>query len=135
MPFGQSGFQAPRVNVGPLLSTGATTLIDILASAVGGFVGSRFDRDDREVAGPPAPIPVENLEAILRASDPSLQLGGGGACPSLFRGGATPMRVSPVPWFPIQGPNGKWFFFGHLGTPTFSKLKKPRRHHHHRSGR
>ncbi len=57
--------------------------------------------------------------------------GGGGVCPPLFRAGASVLRMSPVPWFPVQAPNGKWFFFGHLGTPTFSKLKGKRKHHHH----
>jgi len=121
MPFGQSGFAAGPVGTAVATGLGAfggTLLESLIARLAGGDVATTVPQF------PEAP------------GIPGLQgggaFGGGGACPSLFRPGTGAMRLSPVPWFPIQAPNGKWFFFGHLGRPTFSKLKSPRRHHHHR---
>lgn len=121
MPFGQSGafLQAPRggVNGGR----------DFLGGAIGDF----FDWLSRQFPGTgdptrlPFPTPGGGNGPM-----PPVPGGGVGGCPSLFRGGVP--RMSPVPWFPVQAPNGKWFFFGHLGRPSFSRLKQPRRHHHHR---
>jgi len=125
MGFGQSGF----VGLGSGVGAGVTDLLVQLAGSVaGGLIGNRF-------ADPLPQLPGQQPAFPAAPGIPGLQgggaFGGAGACPSLFRAGAGPMRVSPVPWFPIQAPNGKWFFFGHLGTPTFSKLKGRRRHHHH----
>jgi len=121
MPFGQSGFA-----VGGLGGGAIGALTDLAISAGGAFLADRF--------GPAAGSPI-SLGAFPAAptQGPLLGMGGGGgSCPPLFRTGAPAgFRMSPVPWFPVQAPNGKWFFFGHLGTPTFSKLKGRRRHHHH----
>jgi len=123
MPFGQSGF------VGPLGGGATGALVDLAISAGGAFLADRF--------GGGAVTQLQAFPATVPGI-PGLQGGapfvGGGACPPLFRGGVS-ARMSPVPWFPVQAPSGKWFFFGHLGRPTFSKLKSPRRHHHHRAKR
>jgi len=122
MGFGQAGFQA-----GPAAITGLQTLADLAISAGGAFLANRFE-------GFPG---AQTLSVAPQAPGiPGLQggapFGGGGACPPLFRAGAPAgFSMRPVPWFPVQAPNGKWFFFGHLGTPTFSRLKARRRHHHH----
>jgi len=120
MGFGQAGFA--------ISGAGAVgTLTDLAIAAGGAFLADRF--------GGPAALPA--LQSFPTAPGiPGLQggapFGGGGACPPLFRTGAPAgFSMRPVPWFPVQAPNGKWFFFGHLGTPTFSKLKGRRRHHHH----
>jgi len=121
MPFGQSG---AFLSAGGGVNGGRDFLSELLGAA-GGFLSTQF--------GPTAGVPVPQIPGI-----PGLQGGapfvGGGNCPPLFRGGVS-ARMSPVPWFPVQAPSGKWFFFGHLGRPTFSKLKSPRRHHHHRAKR
>jgi len=121
MPFGQAGFAA-----GPAGITGLSALADLAISAGGAFLADRF-------GGAPA---LSAFPALPAPGIPGLQgggaFGGGGACPPLFRTGAPAgFSMRPVPWFPVQAPNGKWFFFGHLGTPTFSRLKARRRHHHH----
>jgi len=136
--FGQSGFVGPSA-VGPFIG-----------GALGGLAGDAFEFllerlvGDRGIVpqqpGLPAFPPVPQLPGGQPAfpSVPGLDLsvlGGGGACPPLFRTGSGAMRVSPTPWFPVQAPDGKWFFFGHLGKPTFSKLKGRRKHHHHRAKR
>jgi len=125
MGFGQSGFIGVGSGVGGAVGD---LLIQLAGSVAGGLIGSRFGDQLPQLPGQQPAFPAA-------PGIPGLQgggaFGGGGACPSLFRAGAGAMRVSPVPWFPIQAPNGKWFFFGHLGTPTFSKLKGRRRHHHH----
>ncbi len=122
MPFGQAGtFQ---LSAGGGVNGGRDFFGDLL-SAAGGFLTQQFGRSQLV---DPAQFPSAPPPGL-----PGLQGGPAfaGACPPLFRGGTMPMRVSPVPWFPVQAPNGKWFFFGHLGTPTFSRLKARRRHHHH----
>jgi len=119
MPFGQAGqFSA---------GNGGRDLIGDIIGAIGGIIGDQFGRPGFQPGVPqlPAPPPPFQGPGMFPTN------GGGGGCPPLFRGGTMPVRVSPVPWFPVQAPNGKWFFFGHLGTPTFSKLKGRRRHHHH----
>jgi len=119
MGFGQAGFSAGA------LGTGVGDLLAQLAgSLAGGLIGSQLQQAPGQQPAFPAAPGIPGLQG-------GGAFGGAGACPSLFRAGAGAMRVSPVPWFPIQAPNGKWFFFGHLGTPTFSKLKGRRRHHHH----
>jgi len=122
MPFGQSGFSA---------GNGGRDFLGDLIGNLGDFLGNRFGPQPPGAGFPLLPPP----------GGPPFQgpgmfptTGGGGGCPPLFRG-APAVRVSPVPWFPVQAPNGKWFFFGHLGRPTFSRLKSPRRHHHHRRKR
>jgi len=119
MPFGQSG---AFFSAGGGVNGGRDFLGDLLGAA-GGFLTSQFSG-----------LTVPQGTGIAPPGIPGLQGGapfvGGGACPPLFRGGVS-ARMSPVPWFPVQAPSGKWFFFGHLGRPTFSKLKSPRRHHHH----
>ncbi len=127
MPFGQSGFVGPiGAGVGGTIggivgSLGADAIEALLQRLTGGG----------QVATSLPALPAFPVIPQLPPGIPGLS-GGGGACPSLFRGAApTGMRMSPVPWFPVQAPNGKWFFFGHLGTPTFSKLKARRKHHHH----
>jgi len=119
MPFGQSGFSA---------GNGGRDFIGDLIGNLGDFLGNRF--------GPTLPTLPQLPGAPPPFQGPGMfpTTGGGGGCPPLFRG-APAVRVSPVPWFPVQAPNGKWFFFGHLGRPTFSRLKSPRRHHHHRRKR
>ncbi len=124
MPFGQAGF------VGPLGGGAIGALTDLAISAGGAFLADRFGGGTALQQFPQLPQ-APGLPGI-----PGLQgggaFGGGGACPSLFRTGAPAgFSMRPVPWFPVQAPNGKWFFFGHLGTPTFSRLKARRRHHHH----
>jgi len=116
MPFGQAGFAA-----GALIPSVGSFLGNVGADILAGLIS------------PGQPQAVPSLPAFPMApTQGPLMGGGGGACPPLFRGGAPAgFRMSPVPWFPVQAPNGKWFFFGHLGTPTFSKLKGRRRHHHH----
>ncbi len=122
MGFGQAGF---AIGGGPLLSAGSSELIQALIGAGAGFLGSRFGE---QVSMPPLTQPI----ATQLTQGPLMGFGGGGGCPPLFRTGAPAgFSMRPVPWFPVQAPNGKWFFFGHLGRPTFSKLKSPRRHHHH----
>jgi len=135
VPFGQQGSSASFVG-------------GILPGVIGGTIGTvagdfledlieRLFRRGETSPGQPQPPPIPGLPAFPQL--PQLPPGipglsppvGGAACENLFRAGAGAMRVSPVPWFPVQAPNGKWFFFGHLGKPTFSKLKSPRRHHHH----
>jgi len=123
MPFGQSGLALRQAGGG--VNGGRDFLTDLLAAA-GGFVQERFGRSGFDDPQLPAPPGIPGLQGGVPFNG-----GGGAGCPPLFRGGTMPMRVSPVPWFPVQAPNGKWFFFGHLGTPTFSKLKGRRRHHHH----
>lgn len=120
--FGQAGTLQLRGTNGGASDPG---LLERLLAAAGQlFPGQGFPslpaapRLPAEMQGPPG-FP-EQLAGLA------------GACPPLFRPGTSVLRVSPVPWFPVQAPNGKWFFFGHLGTPTFSKLKGRRRHHHHR---
>ncbi len=124
MPFGQAGFVG-----GPIGGGAIGALADLAISAGGAFLADRFGGGAALQQFPQLPQ-APGLPGI-----PGLQgggaFGGGGACPSLFRAGASVLRMSPVPWFPIQAPNGKWFFFGHLGAPSFSKLKGRRRHHHH----
>ncbi len=121
MPFGQAGFAA-----GPLIGSGTGALVQALIGAGAGFLESRFGEQVGQAIGQgfaPAPGALQG---------PLLGGMGGGGCPPLFRTGAPAgFSMRPVPWFPVQAPNGKWFFFGHLGRPTFSKLKSPRRHHHH----
>jgi len=120
MPFGQSGFAA-----GPAAITGLQSLADLAISAGGAFLANRFGDPGTSVQAFPAPPGIPGLQG-------GAPFGGGGACPPLFRTGAPAgFSMRPVPWFPVQAPNGKWFFFGHLGTPTFSRLKARRRHHHH----
>jgi len=120
MPFGQAGFVA-----GPLLGPGIGGFLGGLAADAGEALLARLAGGGGAVTQLPAFPSVPGLQGPLLG-------GGGGACPPLFRGGAPAgFRMSPVPWFPVQAPNGKWFFFGHLGSPTFSKLKARRRHHHH----
>jgi len=120
MPFGQAGFAA-----GPVGTAIATGLGSFGATALEALIMRLGQGGEVQTTVPQFPQIPPGIPGL------SAPAGGGGACPSLFRAGAGPMRVSPVPWFPIQAPNGKWFFFGHLGTPTFSKLKGRRRHHHH----
>jgi len=140
VPFGQSGF------------VGTTAIGPFLGGALGGLAGDAFeavlDRLFRDQPGTIETQPFPRLPAFPPQlpgqqptgfpSVPGLDLsvlGGGGGCPPLFRTGTGAMRVSPTPWFPVQAPDGKWFFFGHLGKPTFSKLKTRRKHHHHRAKR
>jgi len=124
VPFGQAGFVA-----GPIGGGAIGALADLAISAGGAFLADRF--------GGTAATSLQAFPSLPAAPGiPGLQgggaFGGGGACPPLFRTGAPAgFSMRPVPWFPIQAPNGKWFFFGHLGTPTFSRLKARRRHHHH----
>jgi len=117
MPFGQSGFVAGPVGTAVATGLGAFggTLLESLISRLSGG-------DVQTVPQFPAAPGIPGLQGGAPF--------GGGGCPPLFRG-AMSARMSPVPWFPVQAPSGKWFFFGHLGRPTFSKLKSPRRHHHH----
>jgi len=135
MPFGQSGF------------VGTTAIGPFLGGTLGGIAGDAIETLlERLIGGgdvltqtqlpafPTFPqLPGQQPAFPAAPGIPGLQGGGAfaGACPNLFRPGAVAMRESPVPWFPVQAPSGKWFFFGHLGKPTFSKLKSPRRHHHH----
>lgn len=141
MPFGQSGFVGPT---GSLLGP-------VVGGALGNLAGDAFEFLLKQLfpgdPAPPTTQPFPSLPAFptlpqlpgqqpafpVAPGIPGLQGGGafGGACPQLFRPGASVLRESPMPWFPVQAPSGKWFFFGHLGKPTFSKLKTPRRHHHH----
>lgn len=119
MPFGQSGTFLSAPNGGR----------DFLGGALGDFfdwLGRQFPGSPGDPTRLPFPGPPGGGAPPGMPQLPS----GGGGCPPLFRGGM-PMRMSPVPWFPVQAPNGRWYFFGHLGTPTFSKLKGRRRHHHH----
>jgi len=119
MGFGQAGFSAGALGTGV-----GDLLVQLAGSVAGGLLGNQLTQLPGQQPAFPAAPGIPGLQG-------GAPFGGGGACPSLFRAGAGAMRVSPVPWFPIQAPNGKWFFFGHLGTPTFSKLKTRRRHHHH----
>jgi len=126
MPFGQSGF------------VGTTAIGPFLGGTLGGLAGDALEAIFRRLTQPddrlrafPDPGPTQGPGTFPMLPGSGASGGFGGACPPLFRGGTMPMRVSPVPWFPVQAPNGKWFFFGHLGSPTFSKLKGRRRHHHH----
>jgi len=131
MPFGQAGF------------VGTTAIGPFLGGTLGGLAGDAIEvLLERLIPGPEARLPafptfpqLPGQQPALPAAPgiPGLQGGGafGGACPPLFRDGGSVLRMSPVPWFPVQAPNGKWFFFGHLGSPTFSKLKGRRKHHHH----
>jgi len=118
VPFGQAGFSA---------GNGGRDLIGDIIGAIGGIIGDRFAPPGFGPGVPQLPgPPVQGPGTFPVVTGP----GGGSVCPPLFRGGMS-TRMSPVPWFPVQAPSGKWFFFGHLGRPTFSKLKSPRRHHHH----
>jgi len=121
MPFGQSGFAAGPVGTAVATGLGAFggTLLESLIN--------RLTIDQTQLPGQQPAFPAAPGIPGLQGGAPF----GGGGCPPLFRG-AMSARMSPVPWFPVQAPSGKWFFFGHLGRPTFSKLKSPRRHHHHR---
>jgi len=119
MPFGQSG---SFLSAGGGVNGGRDFIGDLIGAA-GGFLRQQFGA---EIQPFPTPSQVPGIPG-LQGGAPFV---GGGACPPLFRGGVS-ARMSPVPWFPVQAPSGKWFFFGHLGRPTFSKLKSPRRHHHH----
>jgi len=143
MGFGQSSF------------VGSTSIGPFVGGALGGLAGDAFEFllerlvGDRGIVPQPQPFPqlpafptFPQLPGQQPAFPPApgipgLQGGGpfGAACPSLFRDRGSVLSVSPVPWFPMQAPNGKWFFFGHLGAPTFSKLKGRRKHHHHRAKR
>jgi len=120
MPFGQSGF------------VGTTAVGGFLGGALGGLAGDAIEALVARLAGGGQVLTQTQLPAFPAQLPPGIPglSGGGGVCPPLFRGGVS-ARMSPVPWFPVQAPSGKWFFFGHLGRPTFSKLKSPRRHHHH----
>jgi len=121
MPFGQAGF------VGPLGGGAIGALTDLAISAGGAFLADRFGGGTALQQFPQLPQ-VPGIPGLQGGG----AFGGGGACPPLFRTGAPAgFSMRPVPWFPVQAPNGKWFFFGHLGTPTFSRLKPRRRHHHH----
>jgi len=124
MPFGQAGFVGTGLlgpGVGGFLGGLAADAAEALIGRIGGGGGGAIT----SLPAFPPGIPG------LAGGAPFL--GGGGGCPPLFRTGAPAgFSMRPVPWFPVQAPNGKWFFFGHLGRPTFSKLKSPRRHHHHR---
>jgi len=143
MGFGQSGqfglgLQAPRPSGRAVQQAGVgQQLIDILVglgTTVGGDLLARLaqQRDGDIIVDGAPQAPQLPAELQIPGLDLSVLGGGGGtSCPTLFRGGAVPTRHTPIPWFPIQSPSGKWFFFGHLGTPTFSKLKKTRKHHHH----
>jgi len=120
MPFGQAGF------VGPLGGGAIGALTDLAISAGGAFLADRFG------GGQVQALPALQAFPAAPVQGPLLGGMGGGGCPPLFRTGAPAgFSMRPVPWFPVQAPNGKWFFFGHLGTPKFSKLKSARRHHHH----
>jgi len=140
MGFGQSGqfglgLQAPGPSGRGVQQAGVGgSILDILiglGTTVGGDILERLrlgvTQDPQRTDAPqlPAELQIPGLDLSVLGG------GGAGACPTLFRPGAVPTRDTPIPWFPIQSPSGKWFFFGHLGTPTFSKLKKTRRHHHH----
>jgi len=129
MPFGQAGAPGAQFTaIGPGVIGG---IGGVLADIIGTIIGGRLEP---QLPGFPAFPPTGQLPPLqLPPGIPGLSppLLGGGACPPLFRSGTGAVRVSPVPWFPIQAPNGKWFFFGHLGRLTFSKMKSPRRHHHH----
>jgi len=121
MPFGQAGF------------VGTTAVGGLLGGALGGLAGDAIEALLARLTGGGGVLTTTQLPAFpqIPPGIPGLSgPAGGGACPPLFRGGVS-ARMSPVPWFPVQAPSGKWFFFGHLGRPTFSKLKSPRRHHHH----
>lgn len=117
MPFGQAGFAA-----GALVPSVGSFLGNVGADILAGLISPGQQ--------PQLPALPAFPQGAIGPTISGMPMGGGG-CPPLFRGGAPSARMSPVPWFPVQGPNGKWFFFGHLGTPKFSKLKAPRRHHHH----
>jgi len=132
MPFGQSGASF----IGPVAGGAIGGAIGGLAEdAIGALIERFFPRETTLPTLPQLPG-FPSLPAFpptlpqLPPGIPGLS-GGAGVCPDLFRMGTGAMRVSPTPWFPVQAPDGKWFFFGHLGKPTFSKLKSPRRHHHH----
>jgi len=121
MPFGQAGFSAG--SVGTAIATGIGAFG---ATALEALI-FRLGQGGEGGGGNGIPAPPQ-----LPSGIPGLS-GGGGVCPPLFRTGAPAgFSMRPVPWFPVQAPNGKWFFFGHLGTPTFSRLKARRRHHHSR---
>jgi len=123
MPFGQAGTFGLAEGGGV---NGGRDFFGDLLGAAGGFLQTQFGPGSApgQLSGGGAGFPAAPRQGPLLG-------GGGGACPPLFRGAPATMRMSPVPWFPVQAPNGKWFFFGHLGTPTFSRLKARRRHHHH----
>ncbi len=134
MPFGQQGvgFRVQPLPGGQQAGIGGLIgglLGNLGADAIEALI-RRFGDDPNGNGGQ---MSVPQFPATIPPGIPGLSppIGGGGVCPPLFRAGASVLRMSPVPWFPIQAPNGKWFFFGHLGTPTFSKLKARRRHHHH----
>jgi len=122
MGFGQQG-------LGFSAGNGGRDLINDIIGSIGGIIRDQFTPGPGFGPNlpqlPPPPFQGPGMFPVAPG------IGGGGACPPLFRGGSSVLRVSPVPWFPVQAPNGKWFFFGHLGTPTFSKLKGRKRHHHH----
>jgi len=120
MGFGQSGFSAGAVGSGI-----SDLLVQLAGSVAGGLLGNQLTQLPGQQPAFPAAPGIPGLQG-------GAPFGGGGACPPLFRTGAPAgFSMRPVPWFPVQAPNGKWFFFGHLGTPTFSRLKARRRHHHH----
>ena len=137
MPFGQAGFAAPIIGpvaggvIGGLAGDAFEFLLERLFPGNTGPIAQPFPPPQQFPSFPAfPPLPAGPALPALPPGIPGLS-GGAGVCPPLFRAGASAMRVSPTPWFPVQAPDGKWFFFGHLGKPSFSKLKKPRRHHHH----
>jgi len=133
MGFGQAGFVGSAA-VGPFLGgtlggLAGDAIEVLLERLIGG--GDVVTTQPRLPAFPTLPqLPGQQPAFPVAPGVPGL-VGGGGSCPPLFRDGGSVLRMSPTPWFPVQAPNGKWFFFGHLGKPTFSKLKTRKRHHHH----
>jgi len=107
MGFGQAGFVA-----GPLLGGAGATLVDILASAAGGFIGQRFGGDG-SVAAQMAAQPVTGLALPPGFAGPpaSAMLGGGGLPTSFSRRSSGRFSCVPSAVVPSAGPQRKMVLF------------------------